>query len=59
MNNITKPKLIPNPDISDIKNIAIQLLDTDDDDMKQYLYEAVMIAFYGENVFNYINYRCE
>jgi len=57
-----KPKFIENPNIDDLKKSLeahINYLYSDDyhedNDEKYYLYEAVMEAFYGKEIFDKLN----
>ncbi len=55
------PDLIKNPDISNIKELAIDYMLGDclheDCDCEHYIYEEVIEAFFGKDAWNYINKR--
>ncbi len=57
-----KPKAIDNPDFSEVKTICQDIIETiadgqynEDNDDARYLYEAVMKALFGKDVFRWIN----
>ena len=55
------PDLLKNPDISQLKEMAIDYMLGDcnhvDCDCKHYMYETVIEVFYGEKAWKYINGR--
>jgi hypothetical protein len=61
---LKKPETVKNPDLSQLKKICQQYIDAvasgnycDDtnSDYKHYIFEEAITAFFGKDVFNYIN----
>ena len=63
---MTMPVLLDDPDIVTLQmacqsriNFLMNHYGCDDDDIENQIYEAAMIAFYGENIFDWINLQIE
>lgn len=59
---MTRPTPIDNPNVESIKALCEEYLDEvergdEDTDTKHYLFEAAMEAFYGKDVWKFINAR--
>lgn len=59
---IKRPKLLDNPNVDGIKALCEDYLDevelgVEDTDTQHYLFEAAMEAFYGKDVWKFINSR--
>jgi len=60
-NRKSRPVLIPNPDLARLRQLCESYINTlatkryEPKDYKHYIYEEVMIAFYGKDVWNFIN----
>lgn len=59
-----KPEMVKDPDLTDLKNVIQGYIDyvasddyCDDNDYADYIFEAAVMAFFGNDVFKWINGR--
>jgi|WetSurSiteA1Bulk_404760.scaffolds.fasta_scaffold00586_20 hypothetical protein len=61
LKNVAPPKMLDNPELDRLKTECQIYIDTlakgnkPDRDSKQYIYESAMTAFFGKDIFKWIN----